>query len=167
MRHKVFDEMKISEVLKGMKIQHFNYYIMFLVILFLCAQCGNSGEQKLNEAAGEIDSIAESEDRAPEKKIDMQASGKITFVELGSVNCIPCKKMQPIMADIEREYADQVTVVFHDVWTSEGRPYAEKYGIKLIPTQVFLDKNGVEYFRHEGFFPKNELVKILNMRGVN
>jgi thioredoxin 1 len=91
---------------------------------------------------------------------------KITFIELGSVKCIPCKMMQPIMEEIEEEYKNQVTVVFYDVWTEEGKPYAEKYKIRLIPTQVFLDENNNEFFRHEGFFPKEELVKILEMQGV-
>lgn len=29
---------------------------------------------------------------------------KITFIELGSVNCSPCKKMQPVMKAIEQQY---------------------------------------------------------------
>ncbi|MEN8222178.1 MAG: thioredoxin family protein [Acidobacteriota bacterium] len=91
---------------------------------------------------------------------------KVTFVELGSVRCIPCKKMQPIMDEIEKEYEDQVKVVFHDVRTSEGKPFAGKYKIRLIPTQIFLDAGGKEYFRHEGFFPKKEIVKILKLKGV-
>lgn len=91
---------------------------------------------------------------------------KVTFVELGSVRCIPCKKMQPVMKAIEKEYGDQVKVVFHDVWTPEGKPYARKYKIKLIPTQVFLDKDGKEYFRHIGYFPKEEVVKVLKQGGV-
>ncbi len=91
---------------------------------------------------------------------------KVTFIELGSVRCIPCKKMMPIMEAIESEYADQVKVVFHDVWTDEGKPFAEEYGIKLIPTQIFLDTDGNEYFRHEGFFPKEELVAVLQQKGV-
>lgn len=90
----------------------------------------------------------------------------VTFVELGSVRCIPCKMMQPIMKDIEKEYAGQVKVVFHDVWTPEGEPFAQDFRIRVIPTQVFLDKEGKEYFRHEGFFPKEELVKILKQKGV-
>jgi thioredoxin 1 len=90
----------------------------------------------------------------------------VTFVELGSVRCIPCVKMQPIMKEVEEEYRGQVKVIFHDVWTPEGNPYAGTYKIRVIPTQVFLDKNGKEYFRHEGFFPKEELVKILKMKGV-
>lgn len=90
----------------------------------------------------------------------------VTFVELGSVRCIPCKMMQPIMKEIEKDYAGQVKVVFHDVWTPEGEPFAASYKIRVIPTQVFLDKDGEEYFRHEGFFPKEELVKILKQKGV-
>ena len=90
----------------------------------------------------------------------------VTFVELGSVKCIPCKMMQPVMAAIEKEYAGQVKVVFHDVWTAEGKPFGAQYKIRVIPTQVFLDKNGTEYYRHEGFFPKEELVKILQQKGV-
>lgn len=90
----------------------------------------------------------------------------VTFVEIGSLNCIPCKMMQPIMKEIEETYKGQVRVVFHDVWTPEGRPFGMQYGIRVIPTQVFLDKDGREYFRHEGFFPKEEIVRVLKMKGV-
>ena len=91
---------------------------------------------------------------------------KITFIELGSVNCIPCKMMQPVMKNIEKKYGAQVKVIFYDVWTQEQRPYAEKYGIKLIPTQIFLDKSGKEFHRHEGFYPEAEVDKILQSKGV-
>jgi len=91
---------------------------------------------------------------------------KVTFVELGSVKCIPCRQMQPIMKEIEEEYKGQVKVVFYDVWTTEGKPYIKEFGIRAIPTQVFLDKNGKEYFRHQGFFAKDELVEVLKMQGV-
>ncbi|MFA7228173.1 MAG: thioredoxin family protein [Melioribacteraceae bacterium] len=95
-----------------------------------------------------------------------QSDPKVTFVELGSVNCIPCKQMQPVMKAIEEKYGEQVKVIFHDVWTDEGKPYASKFGIKLIPTQVFLDDKGKEFFRHEGFYPEKEIDKLLNAKGV-
>ncbi len=98
--------------------------------------------------------------------IETSQEQTVTFIELGSVKCIPCKKMQPIMEEIEEEY-DDVKVIFYDVWTKEGKPYAQQYGIKLIPTQVFLDKDGKEYFRNEGFFPKDKLIKVLEKGGVN
>ena len=92
---------------------------------------------------------------------------KVTFIELGSVNCIPCKKMRPVMDSIEKKYSKQVKVVFHDVWTEAGAPYGQKYGIESIPTQVFLNANGKEYFRHVGFFPEEDVVTVLKMKGVN
>lgn len=91
---------------------------------------------------------------------------KVTFIELGSVRCIPCRKMQKVMDQIEEAYGDQVKIIFYDVWTDEGKPFGAKYKIRLIPTQIFLDKDGEEYFRHEGFFPKEELEKVLKKKGV-
>jgi thioredoxin 1 len=91
---------------------------------------------------------------------------KVTFIELGSVRCIPCQQMQPVMKSVEEKYGKDVKVVFHDVWTEAGAPYAKQYGIEAIPTQVFLDKDGKEFFRHVGFFPEEELVKVLQQKGV-
>ena len=90
----------------------------------------------------------------------------VTFIELGSVNCIPCKMMQPIMRQVEQKYGGKVKILFYDVWTPSGRPYAQKYGIQAIPTQVFLDRNGKEYFRHIGYFPFEEVEQILKKGGV-
>jgi thioredoxin 1 len=131
--------------------------IVFLLVIGLLAvglqgACANDENQKDSKTAKQEENKA--------------GSIKVTFIELGSVRCIPCKKMQPIMEEIKKEYEGQVKVIFYDVWTSEGRPYAYKYKIRLIPTQVFLDKDGKEYFRHEGFFPKEELVKVLKQKGV-
>jgi len=95
-----------------------------------------------------------------------QANYKVTFIELGSVRCIPCKQMQTVMKSIEKKYGSQVKVVFHDVWTAEGKPYGEKYKIQVIPVQIFLDDKGKEFYRHEGFFPEEDLIKVLNTKGI-
>ena len=87
-------------------------------------------------------------------------------MELGSVNCIPCKAMKKIMDSLEVKYPKDLKVVFHDVWTEEGKPAAQKFAIRSIPTQVFLDATGKEYFRHEGYFPMVELEKVLKMKQV-
>jgi thioredoxin 1 len=91
---------------------------------------------------------------------------KVTFIELGSVNCIPCKQMQPVMKAIEQKYGNQVKVIFYDVWKPEQKQYSQKYGIQLIPTQVFLDANGKEFFRHQGFYPEKEIDKLLQIKGI-
>ena len=79
---------------------------------------------------------------------------------------MPCRQMQPVMAAIGKKYGDQVAVVFHDVWKAEEHDYAEEYGIRVIPTQVFLDANGKEFFRHEGFYPEAEIDRLLQKRGL-
>lgn len=92
---------------------------------------------------------------------------KATFIELGSVRCIPCQKMQAVMKSIEKKYGKQVKIIFYDVWTPDGKPFALQYGINAIPTQVFLDEKGKEFFRHEGYFPEEELIKMLKTKGIN
>ena len=91
---------------------------------------------------------------------------KVTFIELGSVNCIPCKQMQQVMKSIEEKYGAQVKVIFYDVWKADQKQFAQKYGIRLIPTQVFLDEEGKEFHRHEGFYPESEIEKLLQAQGL-
>ena len=137
-----------------MKRRKYIYIVIFLVLLAVVFSF-----KKISNNTEVISNVS----TLTQEKTD---AVKVTFVELGSVGCIPCQQMQPIMKEIEEEYKGQVKVVFHDVRTSEGRPYIKEFGIRAIPTQVFLDKNGNEYFRHEGFFSKDELVKVLKMQGV-
>jgi len=91
---------------------------------------------------------------------------KVTFIELGSVKCVPCKMMVPVMEEIEKKYGKEVKVVFHDVWTAAGEPYARQYGIRGIPTQIFLDENGKEFHRHTGFYPLEQILPVLEEKGV-
>jgi len=142
--------------------------IVLLLIFALVAGCTDGkGESSNQEQINKNRNLKkETAEENKEEKKETESDIKVTFIELGSVNCIPCRMMQPIMEEIEKEYKDQVKVVFHDVWTNEGRPYAMKYKIRVIPTQVFFDKDDKEYFRHEGYFPKEELVKVLQMKEV-
>ena len=89
---------------------------------------------------------------------------KVTFIELGADRCIPCRAMQPIMKEIAKDYAGKIQVVFYDVW-KDPEP-ARKYGIQLIPTQVFIDQSGKEIFRHVGLFPKEEILSMLKEKGI-
>ena len=111
-------------------------------------------------------SIGNNKNSIDENVVNRASTSKVTFVELGSVNCIPCKQMQPVMKTIEEKYGNQVKVIFYDVWKEDQKKYATQYGIKLIPTQVFLDANGKEFHRHEGFYPEAEIDKILQGKGL-
>lgn len=107
-----------------------------------------------------------SQDQAVGSKAGPQAQKRVTFIELGSVNCIPCKAMQPILEEVRQKYPDSVEVVFHDVWTKEGEPHGRSFRIRVIPTQVFLDREGKEYYRHEGYLPLEEVLTALEQGGL-
>jgi thioredoxin 1 len=38
--------------------------------------------------------------------------------------------------------------------------------VYVIPTQVFLDKNGKEFHRHVGFYAYDEITPVLNKAGL-
>jgi thioredoxin 1 len=79
-----------------------------------------------------------------------------TLVDLGADKCIPCKKMAPILAELKEEYAGRFEVIFHDVW--KNPELAKEYGVRVIPVQVFLDAEGKELFRHEGFYGREDIL---------
>lgn len=143
------------------------FLLASVFIIFIIAGCGSRIEGESNPSGQKTQKTASAVPKGLSEKTQKEkANYKATFIELGSVNCIPCKKMQPIMKEIEEKYPE-VNVVFYDVWRRDGRPYAQKYRIRVIPTQVFLNENGEEYFRHEGFFPKAEVEKVLAKAGVD
>lgn len=87
------------------------------------------------------------------------------LVDLGRETCIPCKMMMPVLAELRKEYAGRLNVEF--VNTEENPDEAVKYGIKLIPTQIFFDADGKELFRHEGFFAKDDILAKWKELGVD
>lgn len=86
------------------------------------------------------------------------------LVDLGAAKCVPCKMMKPILDELSRDYADQFETVFIDVWAR--REEAKRYGIRMIPTQIFYDASGRERFRHEGFYAKADILKKWDELGV-
>lgn len=86
------------------------------------------------------------------------------LLELGSVGCRPCEYMAPIIDSLEKELAGKVFVKFYDV--SQNPYIAQEYQIMTIPTQVFLDAEGNELFRHIGVFEKEEILAKLKELGM-
>lgn len=120
--------------------------MVFLFVLGLCGACRSA-----DDAGG-----------VPEAPV----KGKVTMVDIGAKECIPCKMMAPIMEELEKEYHEtgKAAILFIDVW--KYRDQARKYGIRSIPTQIFYDKDGKEVMRHEGFMDKKAIVAMLEKLGV-
>jgi len=86
------------------------------------------------------------------------AGGLPRLLDVGSKQCIPCKKMAPILEELRKEYEGRLRVDFVDVWLPENKADGAKYGIESIPTQIFFNAAGKELFRHEGFYSKEEIL---------
>lgn len=86
------------------------------------------------------------------------------LVDLGAGKCIPCKAMKPILEELIVTYAGAFKTEFIDVW--ENPDAGKKYGINLIPTQIFFGADGKELFRHEGFFAKEDILAKWKELGV-
>ncbi|MHB1462679.1 MAG: thioredoxin family protein [Armatimonadota bacterium] len=86
------------------------------------------------------------------------------LLDLGATGCVPCKMMVPVLDGLAKDYKGTLTVEFIDVWKIPSA--AEKHKIQSIPTQIFYDTNGKEFYRHVGFFPKEDILKVFKDKGI-
>ena len=87
------------------------------------------------------------------------------LLDLGASKCVPCKMMAPILEELKKGYEGRLAVEFIDVWKSPDA--GKEYGIRMIPTQIFLGADGKELFRHEGFFGKEDILAKWKELGVD
>lgn len=80
----------------------------------------------------------------------------ITLIDFWATWCPPCKMMNPVVEELEKEMAGKVTFVKYDV--DQNSEIAQKYGIMSIPTYV-IEKDGKEVVRASGAKPKEEFKK--------
>jgi len=112
-------------------------------------------QEQTSASVSEVEVSAEVPDE--QSQDNKQASTALPrLVDLGAGKCIPCKMMAPILEELKAEYVGKFRVDFIDVW--ENPEEGKKYGIRMIPTQIFFDAAGKELFRHEGFLSKDDIL---------
>ncbi len=121
---------------------------LFLIVIIALLMLSGYGN------AAEVDTVLD----------NARKEGKFVMLELGSVGCIPCEKMKPVMERLRTSYKGKLEVFFVDV--RKDRDTARRFNVFAIPTQVFLDKNGKEFHRHMGFYGYEEIVPALKKAGL-
>ncbi len=75
--------------------------------------------------------------------------------DFGSTNCMPCKTMKqildPMMVDYKGKVDIRIIIVYDD------KELTQQFRIVTIPTQVFIDAEGKELYRHIGVFPRDSI----------
>jgi len=111
------------------------------------------------------DSTAEIKTVSNTSTVEAAVSAKqFSLYEFGAGKCVQCKNMKPIIEELQKELKGKVEVKFFDV--QADAEITEKFKVMLIPCQVFLDGEGKEVFRHEGFFSKEEILAKLKESGA-
>ena len=79
------------------------------------------------------------------------------LLEIYSDSCIPCKRMSPILAELEEEHTD---IKVSKLNIKFGADTARKYNVMSSPTIVFF-KNGEEVNRIKGVAKKADLEAVI------
>ena len=95
---------------------------------------------------------------------DVPVKGTATMVDLGADKCIPCKMMAPIIRKMQEVYKERAAIVFIDIWKHPEQ--GKKFNIGTMPTQIFYDKDGKEFYRHEGFLSEHGIRTVFEKVGI-
>jgi cytochrome c-type biogenesis protein len=92
-----------------------------------------------------------------------QPSGRPRMVEFITPDCSICRQMIPTVALIERECGSkQVEVIRVDLRRPESQRIAAAYGIRGVPSFVFLDRSGEQLARLLGYQTPKALRQALS-----
>lgn len=89
---------------------------------------------------------------------EVLAASGLVVTDFFSDSCIPCKRMSPIIAELEEEHVD---VKFAKLNINFDGEIAERYGVTAVPTLIFF-KNGEEKARLTGAQKKAAIVEVIN-----
>ena len=82
-------------------------------------------------------------------------AGKAVIADFYSDSCVPCKRLSPVLAELEEELGDKVKLVKINI-NFDGA-LAEKYEVMSVPTLVFF-KDGEEVSRLNGAVKRSEIL---------
>lgn len=104
---------------------------------------------------------------APKKQPPKQkpAQSLPTLVDFGAEYCPPCRQMKPELQKLAAKFKGKLTVIIIDI--EKDQDSAAKFKVENIPTQVFFDKNGKVFYRHEGYMSTREILDQFKARGYD
>lgn len=90
---------------------------------------------------------------------DKETEKGIVLVDFWAKWCAPCRKMNPVLEELAKEYDGKIKIAKFDV--DSDKRFSSNKGIQVIPTMVFY-YNGKELGRVKGSVEKGELEKTFD-----
>lgn len=75
--------------------------------------------------------------------------------------CAPCKALAPVMEDLSTEFENMVDIYDVDVDTEQELSGA--FGIKSVPSILFIPTDGTQPQMAQGALPKTQLVESIKI----
>jgi thioredoxin 1 len=82
---------------------------------------------------------------------DLKSHELPILIDFGSDSCVPCKKMAPIIKELNHDLQNKAIILFVDV--GKHPALAEGFPISIIPTQLLINSDGTPYIPSENLFP--------------
>jgi thioredoxin 1 len=92
------------------------------------------------------------------------ARGKPTVVEFGANACAACRDMKQVLSALHKSHGSQIEIVEVDLL--KQRDVAARYGVQLMPTQVFFAADGRQIGRNAGRIGGEEILARLGVAGA-
>jgi thioredoxin 1 len=124
---------------------------VLMIILLITVGCFVTFRSRIQPLRGP-DSVPRQSPTSPQ---DLE-KGLPQLIDLGAKNCIPCRKMAPILEALKTIYTGKLRVYFINVM--EHPDVAKNFAVQLIPAQIFYDPSGKELFRHIGFMGREDIL---------
>mgnify|MGYP000296749500 CR=1 FL=1 len=84
----------------------------------------------------------------------------LVLADFYSDSCIPCKRLSPVLAELEEAYGDALKVAKINI--NFDLPLAEQYEVQAVPTLIFLPKTEQSRTDAEVWSKKAELQEIID-----
>lgn len=144
----------------------------------------NAVKEETSKTENKLDPNSKIFDLVADGSFDIDEAKKLgvpVIVEFGASYCPPCRQMEPILKKLNEEYKGKVIIKTVDL--EEYPELSFGYDTSLIPTQIFITKEGNPYYPkdnpyrlqfaklkqtgeliytcHTGFMPEKDLRKII------
>lgn len=96
--------------------------------------------------------------------VSIATGTKPTVIDFSSEMCLECKELKKVMDQVEPKYCKKVVFkkIFVNSASNDEKILIKKYKVNVVPTLVYLDKNGKLVKKTEGSLSKEELERNLN-----
>ncbi|OGI04178.1 MAG: hypothetical protein A2Y25_08700 [Candidatus Melainabacteria bacterium GWF2_37_15] len=92
--------------------------------------------------------------------------GKAKLLQFTSPMCYDCNRIEKELAPLKTAAEYKNTIIFEKIDVSKRTPAVDqlitKYNVDVVPTLVFLDKNGNMINREQGYMAQQQLRECLD-----